>query len=359
MGPLASCRLSWALWAIAAGAIGTFSGHRRNCRLDLIGVVIAVVGLRQLLLYFPQVVWVEWTQAWETVATFSSVFCWLSVIAWGTVTIVRQGVRIRPWIAPALFGLLCVNLAAAMLQKYGVWTRWSWHETTGGLFMNATTWAAWSAISIPLLLGWRKWAVLPALAGILLSASASAWAALGAAFILSRRKLWVLAIIPAVIAVVLLQERSDLASTNASIRVTTWSAVSTAIVLNPEGIGWGFGSYQRALAPIVEGRTGMWDEPGKNIVLPHPASDVLLVVLRLGWVVIPVLAFLAFWFSRRLGRDPLSTSIAVAFILACIQTSLSIPQVGFLAWVLLCGWFIERSEHGKTTEERKGFSKEN
>jgi hypothetical protein len=103
-------------------------------------------------------------------------------------------------------------------------------------------------------------------------------------------------------------------------RVNTWIAVLQTILANPGGIGWGFESYAEVAKHATER------------ILPHPCSDWLLWPLRYGWWVIPVFVGSTIWLWGKNG--PVSDSLKVAWALAAIQSSVSVPIVGALVWVL-------------------------
>src|SRR3990167_6001677 len=81
-----------------------------------------------------------------------------------------------------LFLALCVQGVAAALGVYGLWSRWLWGAHWSivdgtGLLSSHAAWSALSVISLPILWAWRKWAVVPALVGLIASSSSSAWLA--------------------------------------------------------------------------------------------------------------------------------------------------------------------------------------
>jgi hypothetical protein len=171
-------------------------------------------------------------------------------------------------------------------------------------------------ISAPILYAWSPAAALPAVFGVVLSSSSSALLILFAwAATKGRRFFWYALVL---IALVLVKEPDLLIAIK--YRVNTWVAVLQTILANPGGIGWGFGAY----VEVAKHTTAR--------ILPHPCSDWLLWPLRYGWWVIPVFLGSSIWLWGKNG--PVSDSLKVAWALAAIQSSVSVPIVGALVWVL-------------------------
>lgn len=328
---MASARMTWALWCVVLGISSAWrASPRRYVAVPWLGCWLLGLGLRQLVLVFPSVIWVPWTQAWETVATCSSVWCWWVAIGWGTLTLLRESPRLD--LAPALHGALWVNLVAAGLQVTGLWSRWLWWENVGGLLQNSTIWGAWCALSLPVLYGYRKGYALPALLGLLCAHSTSAWLAAGCGWWwLHGRTLrpWhVLAIGAGIVG----SKWALGITTLTSLRLGTWVAVLPALWRHPWGIGWGELTFRQVVhAP--------WP------ILPHASSDLLRLPLEAGWWVLPLVAYGLWAFADADDHSPLGASLVTAGVLACVQTSLSLAAIGVLAWALWIQWWISRRSH--------------
>ena len=81
--------------------------------------------------------------------------------------------------------------------------------------------------------------------------------------------------------------------------------------------------------------------------MPHPGSDYLEVVMRLGWAGAGLLGYSLCRAAVALGRDPYSLSLVGALCLGAIQKVWTIPAAGFLVWVIWLFWVNERTEDAK------------
>ena len=228
-----------------------------------------------------------------------------------------------------LCAFLSFNLVASALERVGI-SRWSFIAAPySGVFAGAPAYAAWCAISLPVLWAWRAWAILPALAGLVVCPTTSAWVAAGVWGFRKVRGWERIALVMSVLIGIFWQE--PLLREAVWQRLVTWDAVMRTIAAHWTGIGWWFGSYRM----VTLGARGA--------ILPHPASDVLMLPLRYGWWTLPLLASGAWWLWRR-RASAWREALGVAALLACWQTSVSLPAVAALVCVL---WLTERIEHGK------------
>ena len=273
------------------------------------------------------------------------------MLAFGFKSIVEYAKNPKRFLAPVLFSILSANFFFYLLQTNGLWTKWFSYDSPGGIFSSRTVYAIWSAVSFPILIKWKKWAVIPAVIGLLLGRSSTAlmsvFAVMAFLYWEKVRLAWkILALIVPVLFVWFVDNGFRLFFMSISQKLYTQFIVLKAIMANPMGIGFGFWTYQKVIQ-----ETGV---SGTQVILPHPASDFLHFVLRFGIPSIVILALFGLWFFKSIRRDYLSASL-VAFIPPIfIQGSLSNPEIGFLAYILLAVFLIERSEYAawKTKESR-------
>ena len=324
-----------AVWLSLAGALGCLTSMQRSKPLPLLGWLLILVTIRQAIVGFPLVAWTDWTHAWGILASMGSAWCWLIAVAFGVTAAVRSAHPLRK-LPLILFWLLSLNVAAFFLQKVTGLGIWLFQEHKVGLFLNGTTWAAWSAISVPILWSWRRWAILPALIGLSLSGSTSAWLALAAGmFWLTRGNVrWpVYAVAGVILLTGLWLFDRYMFLFNVQARLDTWLLTLSAILSNPLGIGWHVMAYANAIRQYAG-------------ALPHPGSDVLRLILECGWLAIPILFGLVSSGLKRLGTDALSTALVICAALACIQNALSTAQIGALALIVWLNWYIREDSCG-------------
>lgn len=336
---VASGRLSWAAWALAAACLSLLEETpRRRLPLGAGAALIFLAFLLQLTVILPTVRWVQWTYAWETVAAFGSVVCWMIPVVWGTQAALRHSPRIDRLLPAGLFLLLSFNLAVWIATTFFGFRWWYFAENPGGAFQNATVWAGFCAVSLPLLWAWKRWAALPAVAGLLIGQSFFAYLALAAGILWGFRKRRGIFLSVAAAVVFLAAFRilafpgKEFAVNNVGYRIHTWAAVVKTIIHNPFGIGFSPDSFM-AVARSASGP-----------ILPHAASDVLRCVLDMGWGIIPLFGWIAWRGVKRLGDDSFSVSIVVFSVLSCVQSSLSIPPIGMLAWAVWMAWRIREAD---------------
>ena len=241
----------------------------------------------------------RWAGWWDTAG-------WWLVSLGATVAVSRHSPPLRPWLAP-IFGCL---LLAQVLHP----------------FVTTQMFGAWCALSLPLLWAWTPWASVFALVGLVQAKSFSAVLAVGC---------WLWAVAPrarlAIIAGVLLAFRLEShVWICLSQRWETWLAVLKTIAVTPRGIGWEFGASQAVL------------QHTHTAILSTPNSDALLLVLRYGWWVVPAFALVSVWVWRHSDW-----SLRIAWILSCLQTSVSHPLVGAWVWLLV---IASRQEAGHEEE---------
>ena len=267
----------------------------------------------------------RWGAWWDTAG-------WLLVGYAGTLAVVRHSPRPRG-VPLALSLVLACSILVALVQSPEHWNGLVLRGDVPGIFPSRTTWAAWCAICLPVLWAWHRRAAIPALLGLWLTASPSAWAAVAVGWGVSLGwKRWGWKALAGLFAVLAVPGWTFL-----SLRLTTWEAVLQTIAAHPWGIGWGFGAYQ-AVAPYANGP-----------ILPHPASDWLMLPLRYGWWAVAAWGA-ASWCLWRSEPTPARNGLLVAWWLAAWQTSVSLPIVGALVLGLYLIAQITRREHGEDTE---------
>lgn len=331
----ASGRLSWGLWAVLAVALAVSQRPVRVARLPLLSMILLWLVLRQLIVVLPTLAWGQWQDVWGFVASSGNLLCWSVAVGAGTWAVVTCAPSPRRVFPVVLCGLLSLNLLAWWLQLHHVWTRWVFYDIEGGLFQSQAQWAAWCVIALPLLWRWGVLWSLPALAGLWVCNSASAWAALAVWVVCrcatKRRAVWAM-VAGGVIALLLLARHGVPLATKLALRCHTWTAIFHAVKHELFGLGFGPISYAQ-VAHFTR-----WP------ILPHPGSDQLSILLQGGWFVIPLLAWAGWLVWRTDERNPLAWSLRIAWCLSCWQTSVSLPTVGVLAWMVCLMYLIERHE---------------
>ena len=276
----------------------------------------------------------HWTFLWGSWWSVAGAWC---ILGAASVLILRHSPGWSSQLPICLFLALCVQGVAAALGVYGLWSRWLWGAHWSvvdgtGLLSSHAAWSALSVISLPILWAWRKWAVVPALVGLLASSSSSAWLAGVVGWVWPQNRGWVRwGLVGLAGGVIWWRELNFRVCVE--MRLDTWVAVLKTILDHPWGIGWGMNSYQAVAAY------------SSVPVLPHPASDWLMLPLRYGWwTIFPfVLGSLALW---RLPRSPGIQALCVAWWLAAWQTSVSFPQVGMWVWIIWMVEHIRRTDGG-------------
>ena len=291
----------------------------------------------------PNLPWLfRWGAWWDTAG-------WWYLMLAGSLAVVRHAPVPRDAVTWGLAGVLTATLVAfgwmawfpppqvPIGASYGAYVQaFDW----AAWFPSTSSWSAWCAISLPLLWAWKKWSAAVPLMGLCLSGSSSAWVAavVGWGIPLLRHRLrhawWLMGLVGLI--GVYLKEPTTWPSL-LGIRWDTWLAVWRTIADTPWGIGWGFGAYQavadRAVVPI----------------LPHAASDWLMLPLRYGWWTIPAFVWVSWWLWRR-ASSPCVVALRVAWWLSAWQTSVSQPVVGGLVWVVYLWWEIERGWHAERSK---------
>lgn len=323
-------------WILAAGVVAlllsAWTRPKRAGRLPLVSLCWAVLAVTEAVRWWrdPGTPWVfQWGAWWETAG-------WLVVMLAASLAVIRHAPDPRRWLPIALCVALTGNLLGWLLEAWWGVSRWAIPHTQSGWFPSDVAWAAWGVIAWPLLWAWRKWAVLPAALGLLLAQSSSAWLALWVGWRPGGSiQRWAGRLMPVVFALYLWRTEPELLACVMS-RITTWIAVVATILHAPWGIGWDFNAYHAVAAHA----------PFSHSVLPHPSSDWLSLVLRHGWWTVPCFLLGSWWLWRQPG-DHLMQSLRCAWWLAAWQTSVSLPLVGGLVWVL---WLVDRVRRADAEE---------
>lgn len=317
--------------------------------MPLLGAFLVYFLAFQAIFHLPKVPWTPMTNAWMMMAGFGGAFCFALITSFGFKAFVEYSPNLKNLLAPCLFCVLSLNAVFYFLQTHGLWTRWFSYENPGGLFSGTTVWAVWSAISLPILFKWRRWAVLPAVLGIVFGRSSTAFMSVILSFSFlywGRFKLrWkAVGFIFSIFFIRFMEKAFIWWFMSVQQKLYTQFLVLKAILQNPLGIGFGFFSYQNAILG-----TGI---SGHQAILPHPASDFLHFVLRFGIPSIFLIVLFAVWFFRNIEKDHLSASLFAFLPPIFIQGSVSNPEVGFLAFFIMAVFIIERSEHAKRKTEK-------
>lgn len=317
-----------AVWLCALGASG-LGAARRWVEMPWVAWTGLAVSLVEAC---------RWWQGREAVPWLFTQGAWWDTAGWwvvglfGTTTALQYAPFPSRWVPVALCAVLSLNLLAVEVEWRGI-SRWAFSALPyTGLFAGSVPWAAWCAISLPVLWAWKRWAIAPAVVGLCLAPTTSAWLASGVwAWWTLRRWSHRLVMCAGLAAVIWWQE--PLFALCLQQRLDTWAAVVRTITEHPWGIGWGFGAYRA----VVAHATGP--------ILPHPASDWLSLILRYGWWMLMPCAAGSVWLWHR-RPSPWKAALLVAWWLAAWQTSVSLPVVGALVWV---AWMTLRLEetHGQ------------
>lgn len=333
-----SGRLSWAAWALAAACLGMADSRPgRTVSFKTGSLILLGLFLIQMATVLPSMIWTDWSLAWETRAAFGASVCSAAIILFGTASALRHSPKVHGYIAKYAFWALTVNLAAHFLTQLTPLRFWYTAQAPGGFFHHLNAWAGACAIAFPILMQAGRLSVAPALAGLVLAGSACAWTAALSSYVIGKLKMGKLASATlstcAVLISFMLIVRPERFFEMVNIRLRTWLAVSEAILSNPRGIGFGQLSYS---AIVRSHSTGQ--------ILPHAGSDFLDVILKAGWISAPVLAWIVWRAFSGTKSDGLSLALLTAAILFCVQSSLSVPHVGILAWGAWMAWKIKNNE---------------
>lgn len=283
------------------------------------------------------------------VSGFGGAFCWTLILSFGFKSLVENADNPWRFVGPSLFAILSINLIFQALQSDGSWTRWFRYESMGGIFSSSVTWAAFSAISFPIIYRWNKVSSLIPVVSVLIARSSTSLLSLFASFLFIRwddvKARWKASGLVLFVFAVIWSERSfKFLSNSFHVKLKTWVGILKAIFIHPFGIGFGFGSYEKAMLSVSSDH---------HAFLSHSSSDLLHFILRFGWVSVFFIISLIVWILRNLEEDEYSASIVAMAPLALFQGSISHPEVGFLAYVIFALFIIERRDHGKTWEAEK------
>lgn len=347
-----STSLNWAAWAAAAGALSFLEPFpKRSSRFPLFSLLILGIALRYLADILPTLIYTEWTSAWGTIAAFGSGACWLAVVLFGTVSVVRNSPSISIWLPKALFGFISSAVLLVILHELKIYSFWKIAENPGGFLPTSHILADICALSVPILISWQWWAVLPALLGIILAKSLTAMVGLLAGMVWlaykdfkGNRNVIRFGLYFVFISAAGFMARTSLQSFYQllSLRFYTWLAATLAILRNPLGIGMDSISYYENVVNKTHFR-----------ILPHSASDVLNTLLYSGWIGFPILGYLLYRGFKHLGSDARSASIVITFAMCCFARTVGFPQVALVAWVVWIAWKIENS-HSYPMEDFSG-----
>ena len=332
--------VNWAVWAALGGFLSFMDtsvprGIKSAVPLSLF-LAAALIYIARVL---PPLSSLGWMEASGPIFAFGSVAVWITFVAFGTMAALRYCPNFSNHLAPALFLLHLLNAALFFAHVFDLYHFWKYSENPGGFLPRVGIWAAWGAISLPILWAWKRWSVVPAILPILWANSATACASLFCAglwiaiFRKESRKsaLLFLLAISALFGLALCRVPLYMILAMIELRLTTWMAALSAIKQHPFGMGW---------SPVVYD-TWMkrnWD----HAVLPYAASDALNVILQNGWIAGLFLAWGAVMAKRALRLRPLDLSLLIAMFYACFQRSLSIAHIGILVWAIWLTWRINR-----------------
>ena len=341
-----SVSLNWAAWAsLAAGLSFLEERPRRSARFPIFLILISLVGVRYLCDIVPTLIFTPWTSAWGTLAVFGSGACWLTIVLFGTVSVVRNSPPIDRLLPKALFGFILSCLALVYLHEEKIYSFWKISENPGGFLPTIHIFADICTISLPILFSWAWWACIPALVGIVVGKSITAVVGIlaGIAWLVwksENRRILGLGLAYAAIASFLFMARTSWWTFYQliTLRVRTWFVVLLTIYHHPIGIGMDPMSYDRE----VFAKTAVH-------ILPHSASDALNTVLYGGWITIPIFGYLSYQGLVYLENDPESVSIVMMAAMACFAKVLGFPQVALVGWVIWMSWKIKDSEKVKFT----------
>lgn len=347
--------VNWAVWAALGGFLSFMDtsvprGIKSAVPLGLFLAAVLIYIVRVL----PPLSALGWMEASGPIFAFGSVAVWITFVVFGTMAALRYCPNFSKRLAPALFYLHLLNAAVFFAHILDLYHFWKYSENPGGFLPRVGIWAAWGALSLPILWAWSPWKVTawgrtfnprfaawPAILPILWANSATACASLfcaGLWIVVFRREsrrgaLLFLLAATALFGLALCRVPAYMIFAMIELRLATWLAALSAIASHPFGMGW---------SPITYD-TWMKANWGR-VVLPSCASDVLNVVLQNGWVAIPFLAWGVVMAKRTLTAKPLDLALLIAMFYACFQRSLSIAHIGILAWAIWLFWRIDRHE---------------
>lgn len=308
----------------------------RTVRAPVLGWIVGLGVLGEAWRWFSQteLPWmIRWGAWWDTGGW------WLVALA-GTLAVLAHSSSPTTLVRRVLVVVLSVNLLAYGVDWFfGVEKAW-WQGSWSGVFPSETSWAAWSVISLPFLWSTSPVMAIPAILGLLLTHSTSAFLA-ASIWMFSfaprrQRVMWIVGCAAAVCVLTRLQDTNWLA--NVQLRWQTWQAVWKTIWDTPAGIGWAYRSYETVLAHTTTG------------IINNPASDLLMLPLRYGWWTWSIVLGVTWWVWTR-PSTPLIWSLRMVWGLAAWSTSVSLPIIGGLTWLL---WMTERL--GRTDEETQAAS---
>ena len=326
-----SAWILWTGWASAAGLLSLVTPRQREVKLGWLALLTAWICLRQVWLESPAVADLPWATKWGLLGTFSALVPQVLLLTWGTWAVLSYS-PVPKHLPKLLLAVSLLSLVAVWLHDRGLWTRWMFAEAAdrGGLWSSRTVWGAWSALTLPWLARVHPiWTLLGGWSVLASHRSTAMFVSLGWMWWRWLRPLsraWQLACL-ALGLVAMAHFGEDVRAIWISVwpRLQTWPLVGWAIATHHLGIGWAESAYADTFAQTP------WPMMG------HPSSSLLEWVLRGGWPVAGVLAWLL-WHGRRVSLAdgwPL-----VACGLALISKTLAQGPLVMVAWALACAWWL-------------------
>lgn len=336
---------------MVAGMLGCLEDRNpRKVKLVLALPLVAFLFLNYAWRVFPIIRSDDWTNSWGIISGMGNAACWMGMVLFGTISLIRYSPSFSVRLAPCLFLFHLVSLAIYGLHSAGLWKFWAYTDKPLGFLASHTAWLGWAAMSIPILWTWgtlkfkgwpvgRLLAVLPALLILTAYNSYIAVTALMMGFLwaaIKTRRPWVITgtLIASLSILVLFAQRYEASYFLylVKLRLYTWLIGLKAILFNPFGLGWTPHAFEQFLGAH-----------STRQVIPHFASDLIKGIAENGWLAIPCVGWIAYK-TKEIGTDALSISLLIACSFGLIQRSLSVSYFGILAWAIWVLWMIDQKE---------------
>lgn len=329
----ASAEFALVLSAVSAILLAIYFSDQpqRKANLKWLAIGAGIFIAYSLILSMPKLVSGAWTEAWGMMAWLGRSVCMAILLTAATAAIVCNGHIDTELLRKLLAISIMVSLVIHKFPTQAINELLPYDRAHDpiGLFYSTRIAAFWCVIGMALsmdssLVNFGLFGI-----GLMVCKSTVAWIA-ATGIILAYSESLILSILIAI------------------------TAISATIILNPHAIDYAFlrfRNYAGVLSTILSHPFGIGSDPfayakhmGNRNLLPHPASDVLNVILQHGWLA-TVGIFMAMWsLAINAFKKPTWVALFAVSVFACIQSSLHHPHNLMLAWFVLCAWLIEENK---------------
>lgn len=334
-----SSQFALCLSAIGAVLLGMAWPPERAISLKGLSVGLALFLAFGLAANLPNLASGNWTNAWGPLAWFGKSSCIALLLALSVQAIWASGaINVSLLRKLVVFGIALgiVSYFIPLLPLFERMLPYTYADNPFGIFYTTRIAAFWCVIGLCLSTSFAQKALF--LCGLYLCKSVVGWSVAIFLFLMrsdiKQTGIWIWLSLGFAL---LTQSYFKLSGALAGLRLENWTGWLSVISKHPLGLG-----SNPILYNMAAGHRGL---------LPDPTSDILFVIVRYGWIAVPLLLIAAWQLYSNRSDSALWQVLACSALFAAVQTSLHHSHNLMLAWIVLCAWLIERSNRDAEGKE--------